>query len=241
MTKITLDNKLRDFATIENSIEVCDLITIPFRCSISTLHTSRNNFKEPYFVKIPIIEENIFTRIPLFLLPYYYYSFQHKSECIYHLESIGSYSQNSFFSTLESFLPRYYYSYNDAFIKYIVKDTTVFINKGIILNENFKPLVLLLPKVCPKPNTNSFTLEPDDWEVLLDFSLFTDKNSLSTFIKNNLLPVLTKYKYVIKVIDLQSKEIFQKPVIPNQTLGIKDSLYETLKKYYNNDNLLSII
>lgn len=240
MTKITLDTIFRNFATITDSIESCDLDLNPFRCSISTLNTSRN-FKELYFVKIPIIEENIFTRIPLFLLPYYYHSFQYKSECVYSFKTTESNIKSSFFSILDDFLPRYYTYSREPFVKYTVKDTTVFINRGIILNENFKPLVLLLPKVCPKLDTKSFILKQDDWEVLLDCSLFTDKNSLSAFVKNNLLPILTKYKYVIKIMDLQSKEIFQKPVIPNQTLGIKDSLYKTLKKYYNNDNLLSII
>lgn len=239
MAKITLDNIFRNFATTNDSIDVCDFNSNFFRCYLSTLNTSRNDFKEPYFIKIPIIEENIFTRVPLFLLPYYYHSFKYKSECIYAFETTVSSIKNSFFSVLENFLPKCWIN-KDAFNRYTIKDITVFINKGIILNENLKPLVLLLPKVCLKPNTKSFILKQDDWEVLLDCSLFTDKNSLSTFVKNNLLPILIKYKYVIKIMNLQSKEIFQKPVIPNQTLDIKDSLYETLKKYYNNGNLLII-
>lgn len=242
MTKTALDNILRNFVTIEDSIDIYGFNSnTPFRCFLSTLNTSRTGFKEPYFIKIPIIEENIFTRVPLFLLPHYYRSFHCKSEGIYTFETTCSDTniKSSFFSVVDHFLPRSYI-YTHVFGKYTIKDSTVFINKGVILNENLKPLVLLLPKVCPKPLASSFSLDQDAWEVLLDYSLFTDKNSLGTFVKNNLLPILTKYKYAIKIIDLQSKEIFQKPVIPNKTLDIKDSLYETLEKYYNDSDALII-
>lgn len=119
--------------------------------------------------------------------------------------------------------------YDRQYTEIKINDMKYFIRKGTILNENGTPLIRIMIKV--KPN-GSHDLLIEDTKVLIDYSVYTSKNSVEKIIHSWIIPSLIENKYKIELSNFENNTIWDKPVIPIHIEKSKDIAYNVLKENF---------
>lgn len=110
-----------------------------------------------------------------------------------------------------------------------VGDVKFYINKGVVLDEYFNPLIRLYAKL----KKEEYEVIITDVEAKIDYSVYNKKSKLNDTILKTLLPILVQSKWNISICDL-SEDIWDHPVMPNDPDNANRDIYSILNNYFNN-------